>query len=914
MVWSSLLRLPNGIGHSTKSSSSSSSSGRSEGGGGGVPLRRGVSVGVLPRRQQGQGPRPAAPADVKQTGNGGGGVGAVLANAAQVQFQNVYESAMNAGSYARDVLFFAPTAKPGAGALVHDDEETLDEEAERDDGDSMDEEAHTRRKRSRVAGMDLLEAVFYGLGLVPDLVKNMLVHRIGVRAEMVSATRPAKALGDSSTNVEGKRLSRAEMNKATAADMKQQRDADNGGGGAGQKKGEGGGANSVVEMTKIDSFLEKLSTKKVKTLRICSSLSACTYSMRSITADLLYEKHRLRLVKKRMRSTATTSIDDETPIDRTSLSSIALEGDDDDDYILEDLVYRDETPETTGVTSTAASTSSTSSSGLFRFNFGLGLGNDDSEAVTRMLNDTMDYSESKWEEELLRQPIPADAYNDGDDSMATSSVWRRATTPIANAVGSAAETLTSSAAAYSLSRVKTALVGAVASATGNTNSSSSSSAPAAALEDPVSTPPMDVDAARKSTDAAIASANSTMTSVLADASSRSRSNGDIAVSGSNNMSRDVQLQQQQEPAKQKPVSAREVKETKYKPVVTVTKAPTEWFIADDDEKRVRYFVIQGSDSIDCWRANLTFDPVPFENPGLGVSIHRGVYEAAVALYDEILPFVQAHLAAHPLDTPKLAFTGHSLGGSLATVVGLMLVLRGDVPLSALNPIVTFGAAAIFCSDDCCRYSQRGDTSKPCSSILEKMQVPDDIIVNVMMHLDIVPRAFACDYSLVVDIFKRLVAFKDHSCLMTGSRRVMYTPVGETYVMQPSTANAPQHPLLPEGLGIYRMRDPPLWESLTDKLVMKEGGLLAKKGEEEEGPSYVKSSTSLSGYSFRRAKSVSDALFGLLNTPHPLDILADPNAYGPKGNISLYHNPYNYTSALNDILRLRLGGGRSGNGN
>lgn len=886
MVWSALFRLPTGLNHSTKPSSS----GRSEG----VPLRRSVSAAVLPRRHQGQGPRPAAPADVKQTGNGGGGVGAVLANAAQVQFQNVYESAINAGSYARDVLFFAPTARPNA--FVHNDEETAvgDEEEERDEGEDRDGEGNARHGRSGVVGMDLLQAVFYGLGLVPDLVKSMLVHhRIGVRAEsaaamaMAATTRPAKvARGATPTNAENMPLSKSKTVNATAAEFKRQRDVDDGGGGRGgedQKKKGGANDDVVAMMTKIDSFLEKLSTKKVKTLRICSSLSACTYSMRSITADLLYEKHRLRLVKKRMRSTATTSIDDETPIDRTSLSSIALEGDDDDDYILEDLVYRDESSQTTAMTSAAVSTSS--SSGFFRFNFGLGLGND-SEAVTRMLNDTMDYSESKWEEELLRQPVPVDPDNGGDIPMGTSSVWRRATTPIANAVGSAAETLTSSAAAYSLSRVKSALVGAVAVARGNSDSGEAVSTAIAATN---------VGAA-PGTDSALVSAPST-TSVLADTTI-----GDIGAGDS--ISRDMQ---QEQAAKEKAASAREMNEAKYKPVVTVTKAPTEWFIADDDEKRVRYFVIQGSDSIDCWRANLTFDPVPFENPGLGVSIHRGVYEAAVALYDEILPFVQAHLAAHPLDSPKLAFTGHSLGGSLATVVGLMLVLRGDVPLSALKPIVTFGAAAIFCSDDCCRYSQRGDACEPCSSILEKMRVPNDIIVNVMMHLDIVPRAFACDYSLVVDIFKRLVAFKDHSCLMTGTRRVMYTPVGEMYVMQPSTANAPQHPLLPEGLGIYRMRDPPLWESLTDKLMMKEGRLLTKKGEDDDEPSYVKSSTSLSGYSFRRAQSLSDALFGLLNTPHPLDILADPNAYGPKGNISLYHNPYNYTSALNDILKLRLGG-------
>ena len=40
-----------------------------------------------------------------------------------------------------------------------------------------------------------------------------------------------------------------------------------------------------------------------------------------------------------------------------------------------------------------------------------------------------------------------------------------------------------------------------------------------------------------------------------------------------------------------------------------------------------------------------------------------------------------------------------------------------------------------------------------------------------------------------------------------------------------------------------------------------------------------------------------ALSALLNSPHPLDILADVAAYGPQGTVSLYHNPFNYVRAL-----------------
>jgi hypothetical protein len=51
--------------------------------------------------------------------------------------------------------------------------------------------------------------------------------------------------------------------------------------------------------------------------------------------------------------------------------------------------------------------------------------------------------------------------------------------------------------------------------------------------------------------------------------------------------------------------------------------PSEWYVADDDVRHLRVFVIQGSESIDHWRLNLTFDPVVFEDPALGVTVSAG---------------------------------------------------------------------------------------------------------------------------------------------------------------------------------------------------------------------------------------------------------------------------------------------------
>ena len=48
--------------------------------------------------------------------------------------------------------------------------------------------------------------------------------------------------------------------------------------------------------------------------------------------------------------------------------------------------------------------------------------------------------------------------------------------------------------------------------------------------------------------------------------------------------------------------------------------PTEWFVCDDPVSHTRYFVLQGSQTIEHWRLNLSFDPVVFEDPELGIKV------------------------------------------------------------------------------------------------------------------------------------------------------------------------------------------------------------------------------------------------------------------------------------------------------
>lgn len=71
-----------------------------------------------------------------------------------------------------------------------------------------------------------------------------------------------------------------------------------------------------------------------------------------------------------------------------------------------------------------------------------------------------------------------------------------------------------------------------------------------------------------------------------------------------------------------------------------------------------------------------------------------MYEAAQALYDRFLPLVRDHLESSPF--ARFTFTGHSLGGSLGTLLMLMFVRRGVIPKACLSPVYTFGSPAIFC--------------------------------------------------------------------------------------------------------------------------------------------------------------------------------------------------------------------------
>ncbi|CAL9131844.1 unnamed protein product [Musa acuminata var. zebrina] len=294
----------------------------------------------------------------------------------------------------------------------------------------------------------------------------------------------------------------------------------------------------------------------------------------------------------------------------------------------------------------------------------------------------------------------------------------------------------------------------------------------------------------------------------------------------------------------------EMKDAVAKDLNSAKNSPCEWYICDDDSSSTRYFVIQGSESLASWQANLLFEPIQFE--ALDVLVHRGIYEVAKGMYQQMLPEIKAHLESHG-DSATLRFTGHSLGGSLALLLNLMLIIRGEAPASSLLPVITFGSPSIMCGGD---------------SLLHKLGLTRSHVQAITMHRDIVPRAFSCHYpDHVAKILKAVNHnFRRHPCLM--KQKLLYAPMGRLLILQPEDEFSPHHHLLPPGSGLYVFGN-----SSTD-----------------------------SDDSERLLQAARSAF---INSPHPLEILSDRTAYGSEGAVSRDHDMRSYLTSVRAVIRHEL---------
>lgn len=99
--------------------------------------------------------------------------------------------------------------------------------------------------------------------------------------------------------------------------------------------------------------------------------------------------------------------------------------------------------------------------------------------------------------------------------------------------------------------------------------------------------------------------------------------------------------------------------------------------------------------------------------------------------------------------------------------------------------------------------------------------------------------------------------------VNSKQRLLYAPLGKTYIVQPDVRLSPPHPLLPEGAAFYML-------------------------EKEYMPS---------------KSAFASALHAFMNSPHPLETLSDLKAYGSDGTILRDHESSNYFRAIDGVLSL-----------
>jgi hypothetical protein len=93
------------------------------------------------------------------------------------------------------------------------------------------------------------------------------------------------------------------------------------------------------------------------------------------------------------------------------------------------------------------------------------------------------------------------------------------------------------------------------------------------------------------------------------------------------------------------------------------------------------------------------------------------------------------------------------------------------------------------------------------------------------------------------------------------QKLLYAPMGEVIILQPDQRFSPHHHLLPPDSGIYHLGE--------------------------------------SGASLAQVRSAVSAFF---NSPHPLEILKDGGAYGPRGAVYRDHDVNSYLRSVRGVAR------------
>ena len=368
--------------------------------------------------------------------------------------------------------------------------------------------------------------------------------------------------------------------------------------------------------------------------------------------------------------------------------------------------------------------------------------------------------------------------------------------------------------------------------------------------------------------------------------------------------------------------------------------PVNFCVAAQDETATLWVVVEGSTNFASWQANLTFQPVTFEDESLGVHVHRGAYTAAKTMYRRVEQAVKEHVAKHGARA-RVRITGHSIGGSIASILGLMLLVRNGAPRYALADIWAFGAPYVMTGGD---------------ALLARLGLPRTFMRIVMMGDDVVPRSFSCYYPRWARSILETAPGPfnvDTSGANFLDEQMFYVPMGDLYMLQ--AMNGDPHPLLPPGPGLYVLDGDGVYEMLATRARQGEdvgddeawlnrrrsvGDLMWYDGDDSDSDSDSKETNDNLGMNQLACLTQSDAALTaslivshikadellegegggivdvlnersrdaaqrvLMNTPHPLTILSKPAAYGDHGIISRHHNPFNYSKALSNARKMK----------
>ncbi|KAI0233964.1 hypothetical protein L0F63_001133 [Massospora cicadina] len=112
------------------------------------------------------------------------------------------------------------------------------------------------------------------------------------------------------------------------------------------------------------------------------------------------------------------------------------------------------------------------------------------------------------------------------------------------------------------------------------------------------------------------------------------------------------------------------------------------YVALDHTLKTIVVAIRGSTNVRNWIVNLNLNRVNLDvgDGTRGISVHEGFQQYAQAITNKLLPTIALLLNRYNY---TLTFTGHSLGGAVATLTSIAIKNEFKLPWSSIN-LVTFG--------------------------------------------------------------------------------------------------------------------------------------------------------------------------------------------------------------------------------